>query len=146
MDIVHLRTDARWYHFATADGLLRLGTWRAGRHDPAEMLGIGPVGYHVYGRATFGWLLPHYEQAAATRVHFAGFQYLLVNDVGPHPMVFIPAWFVASLAAVAPARAALRLCRRRRRDGAGHCRHCRHCGYDLRATPARCPECGRVPQ
>ena len=48
-------------------------------------------------------------------------------------------WLVTFLLGVAPAARLIAAVRRRRRAAAGHCASC---GYDLRATPDRCPECG----
>ena len=56
--------------------------------------------------------------------------------------VVVPHWAVMLLASALPlarSRAAL-LTRRRTRA-----RQCPRCGYDLRATPGRCPECGAAP-
>jgi len=50
-----------------------------------------------------------------------------------------PYWFLSALAMVVP----VVWFRRRGRVGAGLCAVC---GYDLRATPDRCPECGTVPE
>jgi hypothetical protein len=57
--------------------------------------------------------------------------------------VIIPYWSVVTLTGVLPAAWAAARTRRwliaRRRASRGCCTRC---GYDLRATPGRCPECG----
>jgi hypothetical protein len=53
--------------------------------------------------------------------------------------VGVPYWLIVALLGAGPAlRIVASFARRRGRRGG----HCRTCGYDLRATPDRCPECG----
>ena len=57
-----------------------------------------------------------------------------------HPRA-VPLGPVAVLFALLPLHAFARALRHRRlgpHEG-------RHCGYDMRATPERCPECGKTP-
>jgi hypothetical protein len=75
-----------------------------------------------------------------------GFRYShRVHDSSPPSPGFtearLPHWLVALAAAVLPAAWCRDRWRSRRRRGAGLCPSC---GYDLRATPERCPECGTV--
>ena len=59
--------------------------------------------------------------------------------------VRLPYWLVALLSIPVPCWLLTRhrvTLRRERRRAAGECEVC---GYDLRATPGRCPECGHVP-
>ena len=60
---------------------------------------------------------------------------------GGHGWLFAPAWSALLLSLILPlARIGVhRHARRRARAG-----RCHTCGYDLRATPDRCPECGTV--
>ena len=58
----------------------------------------------------------------------------------------LPYWFLATLFAIPPILWAKGRIRRRRTALRIRARCCTRCGYDLRATPDRCPECGSVPK
>jgi hypothetical protein len=64
---------------------------------------------------------------ARTSVRFKGYH------------VAIPHWFAVLVSGVLPTVWLIAHLRRARRAAAGHCPTC---GYDLRASPDRCPECG----
>jgi hypothetical protein len=68
------------------------------------------------------------------------------NRVGPEVIhsdyvnVRVPYWAMALVTGVPPG---IWLVRDRRSRKRGRARLCPACGYDLRASPDRCPECGR---
>jgi hypothetical protein len=57
----------------------------------------------------------------------------------------VPLWILSICTMVLPLRSLLRVGRAMRERRTTKLGRCCACGYDLRATPERCPECGRVP-
>ena len=82
-----------------------------------------------------------YPQQDYPRNRFIGFGWddSFWGPLGGLRCYIVPLWFVQLLFAALPATRLYRHVRRRYRVLTGHCRKC---GYDLRATPDRCPECG----
>ena len=60
----------------------------------------------------------------------------------PYQALVLPYWTICAILTVLPVHQFMSEMRRRRRTGT---RVCAACGYDLRATPHRCPEGGATP-
>ena len=103
-------------------------------------------GWNFLSRPSHPMDRPSYTLASLPRARsfsFLGFGY--IDNVPPPAsarIIHIPHWFAALVFAIFPAirLRSIRRTRRLKRVGL-----CERCGYDLRATPDRCPECGAVP-
>jgi hypothetical protein len=81
-----------------------------------------------------GFAYEHRTWPAGTELIAGGGRWTAVRSW----MIAIPAWAIVGVFAVLP----LAWVRRRWRRPRAGC--CGKCGYDLRATPGRCPECGEM--
>ena len=81
------------------------------------------------------WHRPTYSR------DFLGFQLIAGTSGGNYRVAVVPLWagLVVALLPVAVPLVRRRIRAARRRRG-----RCAGCGYDVRATPGRCPECGAV--
>jgi hypothetical protein len=122
----------RWvYSPAAAVKATRPRAWEFGRKSAAGAR-VGTGGW--WQGLGFGWHSSRYSHTAPSYA-----------SVGRGAM--LPMWLPFLLLFAGPGASAFRSWRRRRRGEARRAAaRCTACGYDLRATPERCPECGAAPQ
>jgi hypothetical protein len=132
------------YGVGTHGGIICFGTW----HE------TWPEGYGAplsYGDS--GWFSDGRIAASPSNVRnvlgFAIYQYK-IDRWGDYVVtgsgIMLPAWFLAIMFCI-PMLVCFRrmiVVHRDRRRANRAC--CVACGYDLRATPDQCPECGAIPQ
>ena len=123
------------FHVRSHDGRLHLifaaGQWRL--FDEDRHVTAGEILREIRGFAS--------GDPGSVRWAFAGFELSLSDRRSGFWMLAIPYWALAFPSAAAAAWAIRARRTRSAREKAGHCAAC---GYDLRASPGRCPECGAI--
>jgi len=125
---------------AQSEGQLLIGTGFQPSHSfehvvmPANQGGLGlMMWWFIFGdRESAGW-------------SHAGFGFAALSDGIPGEKrtwaFFWPHWSMVAITSIIPVICLGKWLRKRSRWREGQCRRC---GYDLRATPDRCPECGEA--
>jgi hypothetical protein len=130
-----------WFHLRPRpyfDPYLQVGTWRGQvalvyiHYDYNPNLGWYP--YSIRGSLRYDQDIPKNGSYGVFGFDRLIFDSKWITARG----VYIPLWFIVS-GSGALAYLALKWCRLQIPKG-----KCSNCGYDLRATPDRCPECGSV--
>jgi hypothetical protein len=119
--------------FASAGGIFYSVSYHPGLHDC-------PVSYHR--KTPLGlWINPIVTQTRHWQL--AGFWWVVTaKPCPPSRSLGVPCWFVTGCFAIVTV-GWLKMRRANRQYPPGSCLSC---GYDLRATPNRCPECGTRPK
>jgi hypothetical protein len=110
------------------------------KHDPLYWMISNP------GRLTFCRQVGHDWDSPWVRFNVAGVEFA-ASHPGPSTLrdLSIPYWLLTALTLMLPLTTTALWTRRRARHRRRARGLCVACGYDLRATPGRCPECGAVP-
>ena len=107
----------------------------------ASTLRLLAGGFYIVTNDSYGWVPQqphHFFGVTVTEIHgYSG--PMMIHRVDRTPLVIVTA-----LCAVLPCWSAFAYRRKRLKTRRLHQNLCSECGYDVRATPDRCPECGTI--
>jgi len=140
--VLFIATCALWYRsYRKLTSLDAADSFNFTHHDPLYWLISEPGRLVLCRQLGRNWGGVELESFHMLGVHFGGTR---GSDGSMLWNLEMPYWLIACVIAIVPC-IRIEFWRRDRRNANREKRgNCRSCGYDLRATPDRCPECGTL--